>query len=64
MRRDEILMIYGEDYQTMTKRLLCEAGLDTMVLAGLSRSIAFVLQKNHLIHPDTVMARNEILLKG
>lgn len=31
MRRDEILMIYGEDYQTMTKRLLCEAGLDTMI---------------------------------
>ena len=46
------------------RRLSREAGLDTMVLAGLSRSIAFVLQKNHLIHPDTVMARNEILLKG
>jgi predicted HD superfamily hydrolase involved in NAD metabolism len=37
--------------------------LDEMVLAGLSQSIEFVLNKNHLIHPDTVVARNEILLK-
>ncbi|WP_276838271.1 bis(5'-nucleosyl)-tetraphosphatase (symmetrical) YqeK [Anaerovibrio lipolyticus] len=37
--------------------------LDEMVLAGLSQSIEFVLNKNHLIHPDTVIARNEILLK-
>lgn len=39
------------------------ASLDEMVLAGLSQSIEFVLNKNHLIHPDTVVARNEILLK-
>ncbi|ORT98992.1 Hydrolase (HAD superfamily), YqeK [Anaerovibrio sp. JC8] len=39
------------------------AGLDEMVLAGLTRSIEFVLQKGHLIHPDTVIARNELLLK-
>ena len=37
--------------------------IDEMVLAGLSQSIEFVLNKNHLIHPDTVVARNEILLK-
>ena len=36
--------------------------LDEMMLAGLTQSIAFVLQKGGLIHPDTVIARNEILL--
>ena len=41
-----------------------DAGLNEMVLAGLSQSIAFVLHKNHLIHPDTVLARNELLLEG
>ena len=46
------------------RRLSREAGLDEMVLAGLSRSIAFVVYKNHLIHPDTVLARNEILLRN
>ncbi len=46
------------------RRLAREAGLNAMVLAGLSQSIAFVLKKNHLIHPDTVVARNEILLEG
>ena len=39
------------------------ATLDEMVLAGLTRSIEFVLEKGHLIHPDTVIARNEILIK-
>ena len=38
------------------------AALDDMVLAGLTQSITFVLQKVGLIHPDTVIARNEILL--
>jgi predicted HD superfamily hydrolase involved in NAD metabolism len=38
------------------------AALDDMVLAGLTKSITFVLQKGGLIHPDTVIARNEILL--
>lgn len=38
------------------------ASLDEMTLAGLTRSIAFVLEKGHLIHPDTVIARNELLL--
>lgn len=46
------------------RRLSREADLDEMVLAGLSQSIAFVLHKNHLIHPDTVLARNEILLRN
>ena len=38
------------------------ASLDEMMLAGLTQSIAFVLQKGGLIHPNTVIARNEILL--
>lgn len=39
------------------------ATLDEMLLEGLSQSIAFVVYKKHLIHPDTVLARNEILLQ-
>ena len=38
------------------------AGLDDMLLEGLSESIIFVIQKNSLIHPNTVITRNEILL--
>ena len=44
------------------RQLAKTAELDDMVLAGLTQSIAFVLQKGGLIHPDTVIARNEILL--
>ena len=46
------------------RRLAREASLDEMTLAGLTRSIAFVLEKGHPIHPDTVVARNELLLAG
>lgn len=45
------------------RRIVRQKSLDEAVLAGLSQSIAFVLKKEHLIHPDTVIARNEILLK-
>lgn len=45
------------------RRLSREASLDEMVLAGLSQSISFVNRKGHLIHPDTVTARNELILK-
>lgn len=38
------------------------ASLDAMMLAGLSHSIVFVVEKGHLIYPATVLARNEILL--
>lgn len=38
------------------------AELDEMVLAGLSQSILFVVEKKHLVHPDTVLARNEIIM--
>ncbi|TYZ28357.1 HD domain-containing protein [Selenomonas caprae] len=45
------------------RRLAKTASLDDMVLEGLSQSIRFVVAKGHLIHPDTVLARNELLLK-
>lgn len=48
----------------MLRRLSREASLDEMLLEGLTQSIIFVAKKNHLIHPDTVTARNELLLKG
>lgn len=46
------------------RELAKKASLDEMMLAGLSHSIIFVVQKGHLIHPATVLARNEILLKS
>ena len=45
------------------RRLSREAGLDEMVLEGLTQSIIFVAAKGHLLHPDTIAARNDILLK-
>ena len=52
------------DYPGVEKlrELALSASLDEMTLAGLTRSIAFVLEKGHLVHPDTVLARNELLL--
>lgn len=44
------------------RKLARTAELDEMLLVGLTESIRFVLDKNHLIHPDTVTARNELLL--
>ncbi|MCR5030817.1 MAG: bis(5'-nucleosyl)-tetraphosphatase (symmetrical) YqeK [Selenomonadaceae bacterium] len=44
------------------RRLAREASLDEMTLAGLTRSLAFVLEKGQLIHSDTVLARNELLI--
>ena len=54
----------NRDYPGVEKlrELVKTAALDDMVLAGLTQSITFVLQKGGLIHPDTVIARNEILL--
>lgn len=55
----------GRDYPGVEelRRLAKTASLDDMVLEGLSQSIRFVVAKGHLIHPDTVLARNELLLK-
>ena len=44
------------------RELARTASLDTMMLVGLTESIRFVLQKGGLIHPDTVTARNELIL--
>ncbi len=46
------------------RRLSRETSLDEMLLAGMSQSILFVTKKGHLIHPDTVLARNELILEG
>lgn len=45
------------------RQLAKTASLDEMLLAGLAHSIEFVAQKGTLIHPDTITAYNEILLK-
>ena len=46
------------------RRLADSASLNEMTLAGLNRSLIFVMEKGGLIHPDTVTARNEILFTG
>ena len=44
-------------------RALAEtAELDEILLTALSESIIFVVQKNSLVHPDTIAARNFLLL--
>ena len=55
----------GRDYPEVARlrKLAQEAALDEMLLAGLSDSILFVVQQGNLVHPDTVIARNEILLR-
>ncbi len=46
------------------RKLFREAALDEMILEGLTDSILFVAQGGRLLHPMTILARNEILLKG
>ena len=48
----------------MLRRLSREASLDEMLLVGLTESIKFVAQKGTMLHPDTIAARNELLLRG
>lgn len=52
------------DYPEVTalRELARTTDLDAMLLEGLSKSIAFILQTGRLIHPATVAARNELLL--
>jgi len=38
------------------------SNLDEIILTALNESIAFVLQKGSLLHPDTIAARNFLLL--
>lgn len=40
-----------------------ESSLDEMFYAGVTASIAFVLEKDGLLHPATVAARNALLLR-
>ncbi|MBR1646762.1 MAG: bis(5'-nucleosyl)-tetraphosphatase (symmetrical) YqeK [Selenomonadaceae bacterium] len=44
------------------RALVDEKSLDEILLTALSESIIFVVQKNSLVHPDTVAARNFLLL--
>ncbi|WP_037348760.1 bis(5'-nucleosyl)-tetraphosphatase (symmetrical) YqeK [Selenomonas sp. F0473] len=44
------------------RELARTASLDEMVLAGLTESVRFVIQKGGLLHPDTIAARNELIL--
>ena len=48
----------------MLRRLAREASLDEMLLVGLTEPIKFVCQKGTMLHPSTIAARNELLLKG
>ena len=54
----------NRDYPGVEKlRALAEtADLDEILLTALSESIIFVVQKNSLVHPETVAARNFLLL--
>ena len=44
------------------RELAQTAELDEMLLTAMSESIKFIIYKNSLIHPETVNARNEILM--
>lgn len=48
----------------LLRKLSREASLDEMLLVGLTESIKFVCQKGTMLHPSTIAARNELLLKG
>lgn len=56
----------GRSYPEVSAlRALAETGtLPEIMLEALSQSILYVVGKGHLVHPDTVTARNEILLSG
>ncbi len=45
------------------RRLSREASLNEMILEGMDQSIIFVVHKGHMLHPDTIAARNDILLE-
>ena len=45
------------------RRYAREKSLDEMTLKGFNESILFIVAKGELIHPATIQARNELLLK-
>ena len=56
----------NRDYPGVDKlRELAETSnnLDGIILTAMNESIIFVVQKNSLLHPDTIDARNFLLLK-
>lgn len=54
----------GRDFPGVTAlRRTAETDLDKAVFEALGHSLAYMLKRGDLIHPDTVIARNEILLK-
>ncbi|MBR1728336.1 MAG: bis(5'-nucleosyl)-tetraphosphatase (symmetrical) YqeK [Selenomonadaceae bacterium] len=46
------------------RQLAETASLDEMILEGMNQSIIFIISKKSLIHPNTVIARNEMLIKN
>ena len=44
-------------------RALAEVDLNLAVMTALDQSILHIIQEKGLIHPDTILARNEFLLK-
>ena len=46
------------------RELAQTAELDEILLTAMSESIKFIIYKNSLIHPETVNARNEILMRN
>lgn len=47
-----------------TLRQMAEQDLEKAVLAALDQSILYMVHKAGAIHPDTILARNEILLRN
>lgn len=45
------------------RQLAETASLDEMLLAGFDQTLSFVLTKHGLMHPDTVVARNEVIMR-
>lgn len=45
------------------RKLAETVSLDEMLLAGFDQTLAFVLSKHGLMHPDTVVARNEVIMR-
>ena len=46
------------------REIVEKESLNEAALAGFDRSISFIVRKRRMIHPNTVLARNEILLRG
>lgn len=54
----------GRNFSGVDKiRKLAQDDLDKALLAALDQSICYIVQKCGLLHPGTLVARNEILLK-